>query len=60
VGLTHVVEVLPEGLHPAVGVLPAVGGQSVGDLLSSVLVCDAHTLGLALGVLLRGPYSGFL
>lgn len=42
--LTHVVEMLPEGLHPPVCVLSAVGGQCVCDLFTSVLVTDADTL----------------
>lgn len=50
--LTHVIEMLPEGLHPAVCVLPALRVQSVRDLLPSVSVADANVLTLTVGVLL--------
>lgn len=58
--LTHVVEVLPEGLHPAVRVLAALCGERVRDLLAAILVADADVLRFALGVFLRRSYPGLL
>lgn len=58
--LTHVIEMLPKGLHPPVCVLAAVCGQCVGDLLPSVLVADADILNFIVRLFLRRPYSGLL
>lgn len=58
--LTHVVEMLPESLHPPVCVLAAVCGQRVCDLLASVLVAHADILNFTLGVFLRRTYPGLL
>lgn len=58
--LTHVVEVLPKGLHPAVRVLAALCRECVRDLLAAVLVTDADVLNFALRVFLRRSYPGLL
>lgn len=58
--LTHVVEVLPKGLHPAVRLLAALRREGVRDLLAAVLVADADVLDFALRVFLRRSYPGLL
>lgn len=58
--LTHVEEVLPKCLHPAVRVLAALRRQRVRDLLAAVLVADADVLDFALRVFLRRSYPGLL
>lgn len=50
--LTHIIEMLPKGLHPPVCVLAAVCGQSVCDLLTSVLVANADVLNFTVRVFL--------
>lgn len=50
--LTHIIEMLPEGFHPSVCVLTAVCGQSVCDLLTSVLVADTDILNFTVKVFL--------
>lgn len=50
--LTHVVEVLPERLHPAVCFLSTVSGQRVCDLLTAVMVADTNVLNFAVRVFL--------
>lgn len=49
---THVIEVLPERLHPAVCFLSAVSGQRVCDLLAAVMVTDTNVLNFAVRVFL--------
>lgn len=51
-GPTHVIEMLPKGLHPAMRLLAAVCGHGVCDLLPSVLVADADILSFTQWVLL--------
>lgn len=58
--LTHVVEMLPESLHPPVCVLATVCGQRVCDLLASVLVAHADILNFTLRVFLWRTYPGLL
>lgn len=48
--LTHIIEMLPEGLHPPVCVLSAFCGQSVCDFLATVLVTDADVLSFTVRV----------
>lgn len=51
---------LPEGFHPPVSVLAAVCGQSVCDLLTSVMVTDTDILNFTVRVFLWRTYSGLL
>lgn len=58
--LTHVVEVLPEDLHPALGLCGRLGLQHVGHFLASVVVGDGHAADGAPGALLAGPDARLL
>ena len=58
--LTHVIEVLPESLHPPVRFLSTVGGQRVRDFLTTILVTDTNVLSFTLRVFLWSTYSGLL
>lgn len=58
--LTHVIELLPEGFHPAMCVFTTVCWECVCHLLSSIMVTDTDTLGLIVEVLLQRPYSRLL
>lgn len=51
---------LPKSLHPPVCVLSTVCGQSVSDLLSSILVANADILHFTLRVFLCRSYPGLL
>lgn len=51
---------LPERLHPAVCVLAAVCGQSVRDLLPSVMITDTDILNFTVRVFLGRAYPGLL
>lgn len=44
--LTHVIDVLPEGLAPALRVSRCMRGQRVGYVLSLTLCADVYTLGM--------------
>lgn len=50
--LTHVIEVLPESLHPPMCFLSTVSGQRVHDLLTTVMVTDTNVLSFAVRVFL--------
>lgn len=45
-GLTHVVDLLPEGLGPALHVFRCRRGQHVGHALALVLRADVYTLAM--------------
>lgn len=57
---THVIEVLPESLHPPMRFLSTVGGQRVRDLLATVMVADANVRSFTVRVFLRCADSGLL
>lgn len=58
--LTHVIEVLPESLHPPMCFFSTVSGQRVHDLLTTVMVTDTNVLSFTVSVFLCCTYSGLL
>lgn len=50
--LTHVIEVLPESLHPPMCFLSTLSGQGVRDLLTTVMVTDTDVLSFTVRIFL--------